>query len=392
MKSIVKCIKQLPLTREISKGLFALLSLFPNKKKLVLFESFSGKQYSCNPKAMYEYMFKYKKDYELLWSVNKQNKRFFEEAGIPHVERLSIKWFFKMATAGYWVTNSRMPSWIPKPKNVTYIQTWHGTPLKRLVADMEEVHMPGTNREKYILGFHKEASNWDYLLSPNDYSTEIFKRAFDYKGKIIEKGYPRNDNLVNRNNEKDIEVLKTKYQLPQDKKVILYAPTWRDHEYYGPGNYKFKLKLDLDLLKKELGDEYVIILRMHSFVAENFDLKPYKGFVYDYSKGIDITDLYLVSDILITDYSSVFFDFAILKRPMFFFTYDIELYRGSIRGFYFNFEEESPGPIVTTTQELIKEVKQISLGFDYLNKAFINRFCYLDDGHASEKTVEAIFD
>ncbi|MEY8752195.1 CDP-glycerol glycerophosphotransferase family protein [Alkalicoccobacillus gibsonii] len=389
MKLIIKRLKQLPLVRELSKRLFALASKLPTKNKLVMFESYSGKQYSCNPKAMYEYMIRNKKDYELIWSVSKQNKAFFDSAGIPYVERLSLKWFFKMARAGYWVTNSRMPSWVPKPKHTTYIQTWHGTPLKRLVADMEEVHMPGTDREKYIAGFHEEAKNWDYLLSPNRYSSEIFKRAFNYHGEIIEKGYPRNDDLIKRNNATDILALKSKYKVPYDKKVILYAPTWRDHEYYGPGKYKFKLQLDLELMKKELGDEYVIILRMHSFVAENFNLEVFDGFVFDLSSGVDITDLYLISDVLITDYSSVFFDYAILERPMLFFTYDIELYRGKIRGFYFDLEKEAPGPLIMNTRQIIEEIKNEN--FSSSLQSFISRFNYLDNGSASKESVEAIF-
>lgn len=389
MKLFIKRLKQASVARKLSKGFFILVSLLPPQKKLVVFESFSGKQYSCNPKAMYEYMDEHKKEYELLWSVNKQSKSTFDEAGIPYVERLSLKWFFKMARAAYWVTNSRMPSWVPKPKHTTYIQTWHGTPLKRLVADMEEVHMPGTDREKYIAGFHEEAKNWDYLLSPNKYSTEIFQRAFNYDGEIIEKGYPRNDDLTKRNNATDILALKLKYKVPDDKKVILYAPTWRDHEYYGPGKYKFKLQLDLNLMKKELGEEYVIILRMHSFVAEHFDLEAYRGFVFDYSTGVDITELYLISDVLITDYSSVFFDYAILKRPMLFFTYDIELYRGRIRGFYFDLEKEAPGPLVMNTQQIIEELKKEKVSSSL--KPFVSRFNYLDNGSAARESVEAIF-
>ncbi|MDQ0206807.1 CDP-glycerol glycerophosphotransferase family protein [Alkalicoccobacillus murimartini] len=395
MKSMIKRLKQLPLARQLSRWFFSLASLLPVHKKLVMFESFSGKQYSCNPRAIYEYMREHEQGYELCWSANKQSKDFFEKANIPYVERLSFKWFIKMARAKYWVTNSRMPSWVPKPKHNVYIQTWHGTPLKRLVADMEEVHMPGTDRQSYIEGFHKEARNWDYLLSPNQYSTSIFRRAFDFKGTIIENGYPRNDNLINRNHDEGISALKRKFGLPEGKKVILYAPTWRDHEYYEPGKYKFKLQLDLELLQKELGEDYVIILRMHSFVSEMFELHGYSGFVYDFSTGIDITELYLVSDILMTDYSSVFFDYALLKRPMIFFTYDIELYRAKIRGFYFDFEKEAPGPLVMNTKQVIHAVRGTEL-YDYHAKdasyqAFMDRFCNLDEGKSAQRTVESIF-
>ena len=120
-------------------------SKMPVKSKTIIFESFNGKQYSCNPRAIYEYMQINHPEYKMYWSVNKQYAAPFKEKGIQYINRLSIKWLFAMARAEYWVVNSRLPLWIPKPEHTTYLQTWHGTPLKRLAMDMEEVHMPGTN-------------------------------------------------------------------------------------------------------------------------------------------------------------------------------------------------------------------------------------------------------
>lgn len=135
---------------------------------------------------------------------------------------------------------------------------------------------------------------------------------------MIESGYPRNDFLHNDNNNETITAIKRRLNLPEDKKIILYAPTWRDDQFYAKGRYKFDLDLDLHKLREELGDEYLVILRMHYLVAENFDLGPFEGFAYDFSAHEDIRELYMISDLLITDYSSVFFDFANLKRPMLF--------------------------------------------------------------------------
>ncbi|WP_317906964.1 CDP-glycerol glycerophosphotransferase family protein, partial [Bacillus subtilis] len=137
-----KKIKQLPIIRMLSRFMFACFACLPAKKKLVVFESFSGKQYSCNPRAIYEYMRSHDMPYELVWSVNKDHIGKFEAQQIPYVRRLSVKWFYYMARAGFWVTNSRMPNWVPKPAHTTYVQTWHGTPLKKLVGDMEQVRMP----------------------------------------------------------------------------------------------------------------------------------------------------------------------------------------------------------------------------------------------------------
>lgn len=380
--------------QKVYKKMFKLLGHRPANKKLVMFESFLGKQYSDSPRAIYEYMAEHHSDYRLIWSVDRAYSKMFEEKGIPYVRRFSVQWLFLMTGAKYWVNNSRFPLWIPKPKHTTYLQTWHGTPLKRLAADMEEVHMPGTNTAKYKENFLKEASNWDYLVSPNAYSSEIFARAFQFDRKMIESGYPRNDYLHQANNEKTIQELKTKFNLPEDKKIILYAPTWRDNQFYAKGKYKFDLEMDLNQMRDELGDSYIVIMRMHYLVAENMDLSPYEGFAYDFSHLEDIRELYLISDILMTDYSSVFFDYANLRRPMIFFVYDIEDYRDNLRGFYFNFEEKAPGLLTKTTDGIIAEVKRLeAAGFelDESFEEFYNKFCYLESGESTKRVVDEVF-
>lgn len=366
--------------------------ILPQNENLIVFESFLGKQYSDNPRAIYEYLKQHDPTKKMYWSVVKPKKQ--EYSNLKCVRRFSIRWMFIMNRAGYWITNSRMPLWIPKPNGTTYVQTWHGTPLKRLATDMEEVHMPDTDTEKYKRNFVYEASKWDYLISPNEYSSKIFRRAFQFKQKIIESGYPRNDYLVNCNNEHRILEIKKQLGLPLNKKIILYAPTWRDNQFYERGKYKFDLELDLDLLNQEIGNDYIVLLRLHYLVAENLDLTGYSNFVYDVSNYEDIRDLYLISDLLLTDYSSVFFDYAILKRPMIFYVYDIDEYKDVLRGFYFDFENKAPGPLVKHTEEIIKEIKTIdehgfkpSIDFEQ----FHQKFCYLEDGHATERVVKEIF-
>lgn len=379
---------------KLYKWIFGFLGIvLPKDSKLVIFESFLGKQYSDSPRAIYEYMLERESGYKMYWSVDKRHSKAFDE-DVPTVNRFSIKWLFLMTRASRWVSNSRLPLWIPKPSQTIYLQTWHGTPLKRLAADMDEVHMPGTSTTKYKENFLKEASKWDYLVSPNAYSTEIFKKAFAFDQTMIESGYPRNDFLINCNNQETISEIKNRCDLPIDKKVILYAPTWRDNQFYAKGKYKFDLQLDLNRLWEEFGKEYVIILRLHYLVAENLDLTSYEGFVYDFSSHEDIRELYLIADLLITDYSSVFFDYANLKRPMLFYVYDVDDYRDNLRGFYFNFEAKAPGPLVKTTEEIIKEIQKIDEnGFvpSITTEAFYNKFCYLEDGYASERVVKEVF-
>ncbi|CAI6326373.1 CDP-glycerol glycerophosphotransferase family protein [Bacillus subtilis] len=374
--------------------LFQLLALLPRNNKLILFESYSGKQFSCNPRAIYEYLQENKDryDYKLIWSIDKRYMSALEGVDVAYIKRFSLKWLWYMATAKYWITNSRLPLWIPKPKKTLYVQTWHGTPLKKLANDMDEVHLPGTTTEKYKQNFLREASKWDYLISPNAYSTEIFKSAFQFKKEIIESGYPRNDILYSSNKESLIKKVKQELGINEEKKVILYAPTWRDNEFKKIGQYKFQLQFDLEEMKRELGDSVVILLRMHYLVSEQFNLDKYNDFVKDVSLYNDIRDLYLISDLLITDYSSVFFDYINLKKPIVFFVYDLPIYRDSIRGFYFDFEQKTPGSLVQTSEELIKTVNDLLHNpyIDHNYELFYNEFCKLEDGQASKRVIETI--
>lgn len=371
--------------------LFVLLGRMPRKEKLVIFESFHAKQYSDSPRAIYEYMKVHHPDYRLLWSIDKQVKNIFDDFQVPYIRRFTLKWFLLFPRAKYWVNNVRLPGWMPKPQDTVYVQTWHGTPLKKLGVDIDEIHMPGTSTTTYKKNFVRESRKWSYLVSPNAYSTEIFKRAFHYQGEVIESGYPRNDILSNHSNTL-ISSLKQKLGISEDKKIMLYAPTWRDNEFYQKGKYKFEFQFDLENWKKEYGEEWVLLSRMHYLVAENFDFSLHEGIVYDVSSYPDIRDLYLISDLMITDYSSVFFDYAILNRPIVFFMYDLEKYRDQLRGFYIDIEKETPGPIVQTEEELFQAINKLidsNVQLDSKFSAFKNKFSLLEDGHATERVVKA---
>ena len=148
------------------------------------------------------------------------------------------------------------------------------------------------------------------------------------------------------------------------------------------------------MMKEALGDEYVIILRMHHYVADNLDVTGVEDFAINLSKYDDITEIYLVSDICITDYSSVFFDYANLRRPILFYTYDIEKYRDILRGFYIDINTEVPGPLLYTTEEIIDAIKNIDGVKEQYAKRyeeFYDRFCSVDDGNAAKRTVERVF-
>ncbi|MCC2344174.1 bifunctional glycosyltransferase family 2 protein/CDP-glycerol:glycerophosphate glycerophosphotransferase [Bacillus anthracis] len=371
-----------------------ILVKLPIDEKTIVFESFAGKSYSCNPRYIYEYLINTNQDFNFVWIFNELDKDIFGDA--KKVKRFSWKYYYYLATSKYWVTNTRMPNNLSKRKETIYLQTWHGTPLKKLAADMKEVYMPGTTTEKYKKNFYNESRNWDYLVSPNQYSTEIFKRAFKYDQEILEFGYPRNDILCedDRKRKESENRIKDKIGIPKDKKVILYAPTWRDDEFYEKGKYRFELKLNLKEMQEKFGDQYVIALRMHYLVADYVNIEGMEKFVYELSKYDDIAELYLISDILITDYSSVFFDYANLRRPILFFTYDISKYRSILRGFYMDFEKEAPGPLLETSEQVmdaISNIESIEIEYKEAFNRFYNKFCHLDTGMAAKRISEKVF-
>ncbi|MEC0106173.1 CDP-glycerol glycerophosphotransferase family protein [Paenibacillus taichungensis] len=371
------------------------ITLIPIRKRLILFESNMGKNYSGNPKYIYEEMISKgsSKDYLFVWVVDDLN------ISIPgpciKVRKMRIKYLYFAARAQTWIFDSRQPALLVKRKNNIFIQTWHGTPLKKLALDMEVMNIAGNvDIEQYKSEFKKQAQDWDYLISQNQYSTEIFKRCFAFNKSVWEVGYPRNDNLIFLNNSEDINWIKRNLDIDQDKKIILYAPTWRDDEYDSPGQWKFNLKLNLNRLKEQLGNEYILIIKMHYFVDHNFSLdKNLEGFVRIFKAGHDIQQLYLISDILITDYSSVMFDYSLTRKPMIFFVYDITKYEKELRGFYFDLLKEAPGPIVYNEISLIESVinaEQHAYLYNEKYEKFIKKYNHLDDGYASKRVIEML--
>lgn len=377
--------------RALAKFLYIHLFLKSKvKDNWVFCESFFGKNYSDSPKYVYEYLNeKYPGKYRFIWVIDKKHT----EVPYKHTEvkRFSIRYCYYLARCKYYIFNGRQPEWIRKRNGNIFLQTWHGTPLKRLVFDLENINL---STIKYKNQTYKQSRSWDYLIAANQFSSEIFRRCFRYDKVMLETGYPRNDILHHKDKEQISDRIKEELGILKGKKTILYAPTWRDDEYYTKGKYKFELQLDLRRMKEQIGNEYVILLRTHYFIVDSLDVTGLEDFAYNLSLYDDIAELYLISDILITDYSSVFFDYANLKRPMLFFMYDLEKYRDILRGFYINIEEELPGPLLFTTEEVVDAIKGIdAVEKQYKEKyeVFYDRFCAWEDGHASLKVAEAVF-
>lgn len=378
---------------------FNRISKLSIKKRTIIFEAFNGKTPSDNPFAIYQAYLESdpENNQHCFWSVKKE---FMQETcnQFPHmqvIERFSLKWLLIVPRANFWIFNSRMPTWLRKNKDTIYIQTWHGTPLKKLGLDIEEVAISNSNDKKYKQEFIKEAQRWDVLLAQNTYSVQIFKKAFKFNNELLEIGYPRNDRLVQqKNNHKIIKLLRQKLFKQNSEEignVILYAPTWRDDYFIREGVYKFTLPFELERIFSILNENDKLIIRPHYLVKESIDITGYEDKVIIASE-YDINDLYLVSDLLITDYSSVMFDYAILGRPMLFFAYDYEHYKDVLRGFYFDYENV-PGPIVKTETEFYLKIEKFVKFGDYieytkLRTEFFAKFCSLEDGKSSQYIVE----
>lgn len=369
--------------------------------KLIVFESFMGSKYADSPKSIYEYMIsndKYK-DYKFVWFfTDPDSYKYLEDNSNTMVLKYKSSDYFKYySMAGYWISNSRVMYILKKKKGQKYIQCWHGTPLKRLGFDIEVTGGNAMNSVKDIQDkYFSDAKLYDYMVSPSKFVTDKYKSAFNLSAsnpnvKIIEKGYPRND-FISNFSDNDVKRIKKSLEIKTNKKIILYAPTWRDNQHESGLGYVYQSPVDFDYLKKKLGKEYIILFRAHYFVANSFNFDKYKGFVYDVSKYSDINDLYVISDLLITDYSSVFFDYSILKRPIIFYMYDLDDYKGKLRDFYINLSE-LPGEIVKTDKELVLEVeKSKKFSYNKKYKAFNDKFTYLEDGEATRRVVEEIFD
>lgn len=371
----------------IYKWLFKCFSRL-NKKDIIIFDSFNGSNYSDNPKALYEYAKEHYPDYQLYWYAKKGHTKYFEENNIPYFSSPSWKELTYQTRAKYWIVNARTPKWKQPGANTIVLQTWHGTPLKRLGLDIKEVTMPGVTTKEYYQNFLDDTKKWTYLLADNLYSADIFSRAFQIdKNKIKVLGYPRNDKLFNYNHQ-EIETLKEQMGIDQCKDIILYAPTWRDQDNDGPGKYYLDLELDLQRFTEEFPDK-ILLIRAHYLISQNLNLGDYPN-VIDVSDYPDISYLYLISDLLITDYSSVFFDYANLNRPMIFYAYDLDKYRDITRGFYMDYKEV-PGPIVKTEDQLFTEIKRcLNSKYDLDLSDFCNKFCNIDDGNACQRVFKLL--
>src|SRR5699024_3720813 len=293
------------------KKIYAFVSkCMPVDDKLIVFESGIGKQFGDSPKNIYDEIVERNLDYKKIWVVNKK-VRFKDIERTKRIKRLSPSYYYYLARAKVWINNQNFTTYIKKRPGTTYLQTWHGTPLKKMLFDIENIM---GRSEGYLERVSKAIGNWDYLVSPSEFSSEAFRSAFRYKGNIIEAGYPRNDLFYLDDTEERIKQIKYEINIPLNKKVILYAPTFRDNQTTKKNKFTFNLEMDLHKMMEKLGEDYIILIRMHVVVNSKIKIEAeLSDFVWNVSNYPDMQNLLLISDVFITDYSSAMFDFANTK-------------------------------------------------------------------------------
>ena len=353
------------------------------RRKVVLFDSFGGR-YSDNPRAISEALYARAAPVEHVWVTDRRDR-------VPAYARTitpgSRRHRAYLDEADAIVANDILPYAFRKSNASTYVQTWHGTPLKRIAFDVPRPSWPGSKRH-YEVDLGRDVARWDLLLSPNRFSTEVFPRAFRYAGPVLETGYPRNDLLLSP--ERDLIRARVRAELGIGEGVCaaLYLPTWRDGDY-------FSLALDADVLGRGLGEGCVVLVRAHGLLAKtgaHVDAHPVLRNVTHYE---DLRELYLAADVLMTDYSSAMFDFAVTRKPILFYVYDLDRYRNELRGLYFDFFTDAPGPLVRTTADLVTQLQDLDavvVGYAAAYAHFRERFCEHEDGLASERAANVLLE
>jgi CDP-glycerol glycerophosphotransferase len=348
----------------------------------VLFESFQGKVIGDNPLDIFNEVKERFPNLELIWATGKGTAA---PAGARGVRFGSREWLNALATSKYLVNNTNFPWYFRKVSGQVYLQTWHGTPLKRLGRDIPNNYLT----KSYLETMDREATYWDYLISPSPFCTEIFPGSFGYQGNIIETGYPRNDRLSKITGAQRQEIRELIGISDPSTYVVMYAPTWRDYNRSATGNWQSVNFMDENI---QLPEGFQMIYRGHTntHAVHNAGVA---GRAIDVTLYPDVTELYIAADVLITDFSSVMFDYTVTGKPIMFLAPDLERYRAE-RGFYFDFEAMAPGPILNTDAEVLQtlgRIDQVSKEYETRYRAWQQKFNSLEDGNAAKRVVDIVW-
>lgn len=351
-------------------------ALFPITQKKIFFMSYYGNQYGCSPKYLSEYITQNQKDWKVVWAFTKPEK--YNLPSIRKVKYLSLRYFYELCTSQVIVTNYRMTPLFKKRESQIYIQTWHSSLRLKMIEKDAEATLPS----HYIEMAKNDSKNIDWLLSGCEYSTSIFKRCFWYEGQILPTGTPRND-LLFKNDLSLRQDIFNKLQIPTTTKVLLYAPTFRkgDNLEY----YNIQYSQLIQSLKKYKEGEWLILVRLHPHLR-NFSQVLLKGEpnVLDVTDYDDIQELLYVANMVISDYSSLIFDFAMTLRPCLLYVPDLEEYTSKDRALYFNIQE-LPFPICLDNEKLFEQIENLDIDKyqDQVN-TFLKGIGSYETGHACE--------
>lgn len=364
-------------------------------KNTILYESRDGSSMTDSPYAIFEYLIKNdpEKKFQHYWSIKKSDELDIIKQGYDHlenihfVERNSNDYLKLLTTSEYLINNSTFQSFFIKKKEQIYINTWHGTPLKYMGYDMKGTPFNSRNvsRNFYIA---------DFLLSPNKHTTDMFLDSYrmrnGYDGEILESGYPRIDATLHPNKVSEI-LLKFGIRVDPNKKVILYAPTWKGKTLSNARNDLNQIVAEMDSLDVKYKMKYQIFVKVHPFLYQKAK-KMESLEKYLIPDVIDTNEVLSIADILITDYSSIFFDFLVTDKPILFYCWDADTYE-DYRGNYFELSE-LPGKISYTIEELSNDLENIEgITDEYQEKylEFKNRFVKYDNGEATKRYIDYIF-
>ncbi|ETI67558.1 CDP-glycerol glycerophosphotransferase family protein [Neobacillus vireti] len=365
---------------------FAIIYLFnclPIKNNKIFCFSYYGTQYGCNPKYITEYILKnYPKDrFDVVWAFNDTNKPHL--TGIRKVKTMSLRYFYEICTSKVIITNFRTTELFVKRKSQFYIQTWHSSlRLKQIEKDAE-----GSLPQDYVEMAKKDSQKCDLLLSGCVFSTNIFKRAFWYDGNIFEHGTPRNDILFQNDSVMRKKILKL-INIPIDSKVVLYAPTFRKDNNLEVYNIDYQLVSEK--LREKFGGNWTFLVKLHPHLAAKSNQLMKGKNIIDVTSFDDTQELLSITDILISDYSSLMFDFGITKRPCFLYVPDLLDYTNNDRNLYFD-SKELPFISANSNDELIEKIDSFNQQ-EYNDNLirFLDSIGSFEDGNACENLLQQI--
>ncbi|QGN32939.1 CDP-glycerol glycerophosphotransferase family protein [Microlunatus sp. Gsoil 973] len=359
--------------------------LTPELRNAVLFESFNGRSVGDSVLAIHDQIRRRGTDLELFWTVADLNTEV--PPGATPLLVHSRAYLDVLHNSRYLINNNNFPFYFRKRPGQVYVQTWHGTPLKKIGNDVPGANLSLSYREL----MRREPGYWDVLLAQNDFAARVLPEAFGYHGPTLNVGYPRNDVLTGPASHQRRATVRARLGLADDQPVALYAPTWRDNVSVATG-YAMVSHLDFARARAALGRNSTILLRGHANTAhDRMDSEP--G-VINVTEHPDVNDLILASDLLITDYSSIMFDYCVTGKPILFLTPDLDQYRTVTRGFYLDLEEVAPGPVCPdndTLAEALGDLAATKINYADRYARFVSTYAPRDDGSAAARVVDALF-